>query len=140
MAQQQPERFFPDTARELKGIFQGFAKARNATEGLKIQEQFNKTMTKVFQEAHQGDQTGNLEQPCCTCGGEDDTEGLNSTYSLKDFLLDVDFKGEGTAGLQEGPTEQFKQNQLEFERQERLLKDFDKALTLTAPLLSTNSQ
>jgi hypothetical protein len=36
-----------------------------------------------------------------------------------------------TAGLEEGPTEQYKLNQLVFEREERLLKEYQEALTFT---------
>lgn len=129
--------------RDLKGIFHDFVKNGDPEQGAILQEKFNQAMTASFNSLHEKNlQTGELEEAHCTCGNDDDTSGLNSTYSLNDFLLDVKFPttstttmegGESTttAGLEEGPTEQYKLNQLEFERQERLLKEYQEALTFT---------
>lgn len=133
--------------RDLKGIFHDFVKNGAPEQGAILQEKFNQAMTASFNSLHEKNlQTGELEEAHCTCGNTNpnDTSGLNSTYSLNDFLLDVKFPttttttiegGESTttttAGLEEGPTEQYKLNQLEFERQERLLKEYQEALTFT---------
>jgi hypothetical protein len=129
--------------RDLKGIFHDFVKSGTPEQGAILQEKFNSAMTASFNSLHENLKTGELEEAHCTCGsgGDDDTRGLtNTTYSLNDFLLDVKFPtntsvegGASTAGLDDGPTEQYKLNQLEFERQERLLKEYQEALTFTPP-------
>jgi hypothetical protein len=136
--------------RDLKGIFHDFVKSGTPEQGAVRQEKFNSAMTASFNSLHENLKTGELEEAHCTCGSgdEDDTRGLtnNTTYSLNDFLLDVKFPtntsaaeggGASTAGLDDGPTEQYKLNQLEFERQERLLKEYQEALTFTPPSKSS---
>lgn len=99
---------------------------KNQSSAMKAQQEFNDAVKEEFQKIHE--ETKGLECECA-CGGEE-TDGLDntSTYSVDDFLINLDFSTTTTEGLQE--MDQVTKNQLEFERQEELLRKYTQALSI----------
>lgn len=128
----------------LKEDFHAFVLSQPVPLARKLAGDFDKAMTETFHLIHEDHNTSGIQCTCHEDGDADETRGLGetATYSLQDYLLNINFDqlaaGEQTttAGLG-GATDQYRENQREFERQEQLLQQFQQSLTLSAAPLPT---
>jgi hypothetical protein len=104
-----------------------------------VQEEFNEAMTEEFNNLHQtrGLMDENVKCECKACEEEGDETGAleeeEKTYSLEDFLIDLDFSSYNeeeikTEGLES--LSQLEKNQLEVARQDALLKKYTEELLI----------
>jgi hypothetical protein len=139
--------------KRLGGELHQFLQTMPVALGKEIQEDYNKAATDTFHLVHQDYNTSG--GVVCACH-EDDTRGLEGhNYSLDEFLVNVDFDklqaaqeaakltetaNTTTAGLEEQQvSNQYKENQLDYQRQEALLKQFNESLRIaSAQMMSTD--
>ena len=138
--------------KRLGGELHQFLQTMPVALGKKIQEDYNEAATDTFHLIREDYNTSG--GVVCACHDDGDTRGLEGR-SLDEFLVNVDFdKLEAaqeaaklaetttatTAGLEEQQvSEQYKENQLEYQRQEALLKQFNESLRIAgAQMMSTD--
>lgn len=139
--------------KRLGGDLHQFLQTMPVALGKEIQEDYNGAATDTFHLIHEDYNTSG--GVVCACHDDDDTRGLEGhNYSLDEFLVNVDFDkleaaqqaaklaetaNATTAGLEEQVSDQYKENQLEYQRQEALLKQFNESLRIaSAQMMSTD--